>query len=132
MKKNTGRKITAILFLAVFFSCMTGYIVGVRADKKSIPDEKTNQPITMLPSVNIKNDDIKIIEKEDKITQVFVLREDNGGVSVYSKYSDGREEKYQSYDIAVSTLPQADRKMLSEGIEVQSLSEALQIIEDFS
>ena len=133
MKKKAGIKIISVLFLAVFFSTMTGYIFGVQANrKKQQLSEKINDDRAVLTPARAENEKIPVIEKEDKITVSYVLREDDGTVSLYSKYSDGREEIYQSYDIEASTLPKADRDMLSEGIEAQSLSDALQLVEDYS
>ena len=132
MKKKTI-KVVAAFFLVVFFSTMTGYIFGVQADRKRQENkEKDNNAIAMMVPAKAGNEKIEVIEKEDKITSSYILREDDGIVSLYSKYKDGREEIYQSYDIEVSFLPSADRQMLREGIEVQSLSEALQMVEDYS
>ena len=52
---------------------------------------------------------------------------------MYLKNTDGSLSLLRRYgDIYVSLLPQHDRDMLKDGISCSNLSEAMQLIEDFS
>lgn len=136
MKLRFGIKLISLLFAVTFISSMVGYIVGARnSAKNSVPG---NTASSSLPSP-VKAEDISISQEylpsqqqNSDITKSYVLRENDGKLSLYSKFSDGREKLYQSYDISVTFLPKSDRELLQQGIETDSLSDALQLIEDYS
>ena len=61
----------------------------------------------------------------------YVLKETDGKVALIILNPDGKNTVYKTYDISVGTLPEADRMKLKEGIEAESLSEALLMVEDY-
>ena len=129
MKVKFGVMICILVLAVSFFSSLTGYVFGVRASK-----EKAKQ--TQIPAktvvheekeVEIKNTDDEKKESSD----TYVVKENGGSVAIFIKNSYNME-LYKAYDIAVNLLPQSDREMLKEGVEYESLSEALLLIEDYS
>ncbi len=58
----------------------------------------------------------------------YILKEYEGKIAVFN-YEDLSAEKV--YDIYVSTLPEADRLSLKEGIKIKDDNELLKYIEDF-
>ena len=123
-------------FLVIFASTMTGYIMGVNAKneknmQKSLAIADSEQTVRNQQSISEKPENERI-SAERKFVKTYVLREDNGKAALFFIYSDGSEKLYKVYDISVSLLPKSDRELLQEGIEADSLSEALQFIEDYS
>ena len=136
MKLRFGIKLISLLFAVTFISSMVGYIVGARnsGEKNSSqkPPEAQSQPLTQYEDISSSKTPLLSSTQKSDITESYVLRENNGLLSLYSRYSDGREKLYQSYDISVSLLPKSDRELLKGGIEASTLSDALQLVEDYS
>ena len=136
MKLRFGIKLISLLFAVTFISSMVGYIVGARnSGEKSSPQKPStaqSQPLTQYEDISSSKKPLLSNTQKNDITESYVLRENNGLLSLYSRYSDGREKLYQSYDISVSLLPKSDRELLKGGIEASTLSDALQLIEDYS
>ena len=130
MKISNTVKLSVVIVIVAFASTITGYIFGARAS------EKTNESVVKKETaMEIVSKEENFVEKEPEkisVTQSYLVRDNNGFVSLYQKYSDGKETLYKNYDISVKTLPQSDREALKEGIEVASLNDALQLIEDYS
>lgn len=60
--------------------------------------------------------------------QKWIVKEHEGRIGIFSE--DG--ELYDVIDTYIKTLPEADRRMLGEGIEISSRDELNSIIEDYS
>ena len=130
MKTSNAVKLSLVVVAVAFVSTITGYIFGARANSGT---EK--QPVKREAAAEIVSNEEKKVDKAPEtisVTQSYLLRETDGYLVLYRKYSDGRETVYRNYDILVKSLPQADRESLEKGIEVDSLSEALQLVEDYS
>lgn len=130
MKTSNAVKLSLVIVIVAFTSTITGYIFGARANSKMRENSTRNET-----AMEIAAKEEKVLKEEPKtiaVTQSYLLKDSNGYISLYHKYSDGKETLYKNYDISVKTLPQSDREALKKGIEVGSLSEALQLIEDYS
>lgn len=135
MKRHSGIFYIFLLCIIAFSASMAGYVSGVRATGQKIRQQtRISAPSPFLQSrasFPIK-DTLPIINADTEITTTYILRDNDGKLALFSKYSDGKESLYQSYDILTKSLPKSDRDLLSKGIEVSSLSEALQLAEDYS
>ncbi len=134
MNFNRKAVFAAILISTTFFSTMIGYIQGVRGEKSRARSLYERVSITpqreKISSVSSNENDLPVKKSEEAVPK-YILKEQDGILALY--LGTGSEEKlWQTYDISVNLLPESDRKQLAEGIEFESISEALQIIEDFS
>lgn len=130
MKTSNAVKLSIVIAVVAFISTVTGYIFGARANSKT-----NEEPAKKEAAAEIVSAEEKIVEKEPEmitVIQSYLLRDTDGNIALYHKYSDGEEKLYKNYDIPVGMLPQSDREALRKGIEVESLDEALQLIEDYS
>ena len=135
MRKSAGTIVALCMFLIAFVSSMAGYIFGVQAGKENAVQEKTVKYIDK----NARKTDVinqSAAEEKSEVDTVdyrinYVLREYEGKIALFQNRADGREEIYKIYEISISLLPESDREKLKEGIETESLSEALQLVEDY-
>ena len=63
--------------------------------------------------------------------QHFVLREDEGKITVYKINENNEEEIYEKTEISVEYLSETDKSKISEGIKVNGIEELNQLLEDF-
>ena len=133
--KSGSIKIIVLLFVVAFLSSSIGYVSGVRASQKDDTPKTidTNPPFPVIDDTS-QEEPLPIPELPDDkgFTQKYVLREYNGNIALFTCYSNGEEALHDVYDVSVSLLPESDRKLLKEGIECDSLSNALQLAEDYS
>ncbi len=135
MKRHSGIFYILLMCIIAFSASMAGYVSGVRATGQKMRRQSSlsapspfMQSRTALPI----EDTLPIISAESSITTTYILRDKDGKLALFSKFSDGEESLYQDYDILTKSLPKSDRELLSAGIEVSSLSDALQLVEDYS
>lgn len=77
------------------------------------------------------NDIILYKEFNSNCGQHFVLREDNGKITVYKINESNEEEVYENTEISVEYLSETDKIKISEGIRVNGIEELNQLLEDF-
>ena len=77
------------------------------------------------------NDIILYKEFNSNCGQHFVLREDNGKITVYKINENNEEEVYENTEISVEYLSETDKIKISEGIRVNGIEELNQLLEDF-
>ena len=77
------------------------------------------------------NDIILYKEFNSNCGQHFVLREDNGKITVYKINENNAEEVYENTEISVEYLSETDKIKISEGIRVNGIEELNQLLEDF-
>lgn len=123
--------IYAGLFTGVFLFTMTGYISGVSRSK-----EKEAAPIVAakkeeIPEVFSLSSDAAAKNLIENFKETYILRENANKLSLFIRYANGDEQIHSEYDIAVNLLPKSDRERLKEGIEAESIDEALRLIEDY-
>ena len=121
-----------VLFAAVFSTSMFGYIYGVgnnvsHSDSENIPAVQTEYAKDVSAKDNQAEAEITVKDFKES----YVLRETDGKLALFIKFANGDEELYNSYDVSVSLLPRSDREELKRGIELSSLNEALQLVEDY-
>lgn len=63
--------------------------------------------------------------------QHFVLKEDEGKITVYKINENNEEEIYEKTEISVEYLSETDKIKISEGIRVNGIEELNQLLEDF-
>lgn len=134
MNFNRKAVFAAILISTTFFSSMIGYIQGVRGEKSRARSLYERVSVTpqkeKISSVSSKENEPPV-RKTEESSPKYVLKEENGILALYLN-AGGDKKLWQTYDVRVSLLPESDRAQLSSGIEFDSISEALQMIEDFS
>lgn len=63
--------------------------------------------------------------------QHFVLKEDEGKITVYKINENNEEEVYEKTEISVEYLSETDKNKIREGIKVNGIEELNQLLEDF-
>lgn len=63
--------------------------------------------------------------------QHFVLKEDEGKITVYKINENNEEEIYEKTEISVEYLSETDKNKIREGIKVNGIEELNQLLEDF-
>lgn len=70
-------------------------------------------------------------EYEEECGEHFILRNDNGKITIYRVNENNGEEVYEKTDISVDYLTETDKIEIQNGIRVNGKEELNQIIEDF-
>lgn len=63
--------------------------------------------------------------------QHFVVKEDEGKITVYKINENNEQEIYEKTEISVEYLSETDKSKISEGIQVNGIEELNQLLEDF-
>lgn len=103
--------ILVFAFFAIFFS---SFLIT------EVINEKIFEPLTEKPEVSTENNE-KIYKYK---VSVF-----NGKLAVFEGDS---KIPYKVYDTYVSSLPEEDKKILTNGIYIDSSSELMKIIEEYT
>ncbi len=70
-------------------------------------------------------------EFDNSCGQHFVLRNDNGKITVYKINENDEEEVYEKTEIAVDYLTETDKITIQDGIRVNGVENLNQLLEDF-
>lgn len=62
---------------------------------------------------------------------IFLLKGDDGKITVYKVNENGEEEVYEKTEISVEYLSEIDKIKIMEGIKVNGIEELNQLLEDF-
>ena len=132
--KTKSVLIVCFIAAAVFSASMVGYIFGSTVERKeSVPlnlsQENSHAPITANPASVVKEKNKS--EQEVSLRNKYILREDNGKISLFIRDSAGKETTHSSYDVPIDFLPENDRESLRKGIEFDSLDEIMGFVEDY-
>lgn len=132
--KISGAKLTFLLCAVTFISSMAGYISGAREQQPEVHRKEADSQQEIMQSVSGKSAEFPLSAETDlnNKTEAFVVKEHKGNIALFIKYTNGNEELQQEYSVPVTLLPRSDREELAAGIEFKSLSDALQLIEDYS
>ena len=121
-----------LLAAAVFSTSMFGYVFGKGRNTPQPMPQKTasaeTDKIKDIPSVAQPSNEENVVKDFE---ESYVLREKNGKIALFIKYANGDEILHSDYDVSVSLLPKNDREELKSGIELSSLNEAMQLVEDY-
>ena len=63
--------------------------------------------------------------------QHFILKEDNGKITVYKINENSEEEVYEKTEISLEYLSETDKIKIKNGIKVNGIEELNQLLEDF-
>lgn len=77
------------------------------------------------------NEIILYREFDSNCGQHFILRNDNGNITVYKINEEMQEEVYEKTEISVEYLTETDKIEIQNGIRVNGIEELNQLIEDF-
>ena len=97
---------------------------GTREDLKK---EYPNWEIQKYSS----NEIILYREFDSNCGQHFILRNDNGKITIYKINESNEEEVYERTEISVEYLTETDKIEIQNGIRVNGIEELNQLIEDF-
>ena len=127
MQNRTVMKLCIALCAASFAGSAGGYIQATRNTNTTPPQTVVAQthPFIKMPQKSVEITDTSINHE-------YIIKNSNGYVTVYVDAGNQTPVIYKKYDIPVSTLPQADRVELEKGIKKETLSEVIELIEDFS
>lgn len=70
-------------------------------------------------------------EYDGECAEHFVLKNDNGKITIYTISENGEEEIYEKTEISVDYLTETDKIEIENGIRVNGKEELNQLIEDF-
>lgn len=133
--KLRGVKLGVLLCAITFSASAAGYVSGVRATQKNLAERETRNEASFpeIQSITHQEEELfSAVSSESNLTQTYVLREHEGKIALFMKYVSGNEAIHDIYDVSVSLLPSSDREQLKKGIICNSLSDALQLVEDYS
>mgnify|MGYP005809542547 CR=1 FL=1 len=77
------------------------------------------------------NEIILYREFDSNCGQHFILRNDNGKITVYKINEKNEEEVYEKTEISIEYLTETDKIEIQNGIRVNGIEELNQLIEDF-
>ena len=63
--------------------------------------------------------------------QHFILKEDNGKITVYKINENSEEEVYEKTEISLEYLSETDKIKIKDGLKVNGIEELNQLLEDF-
>lgn len=76
---------------------------------------------------NIKENDVAVFEEtEEAIETIYVLKEYNGKIGIFEN-----EALIYTLDTYIFTLPENDKKLLTEGISVSTQEELYDLLEQY-
>ena len=77
------------------------------------------------------NEIILYREIDSNCGQHFILRNDNGKITIYKINEEMQEEVYEKTEISVEYLTETDKVEIQNGIRVNGVEELNQLLEDF-
>lgn len=81
-----------------------------------------------------KFSDTKIIlskEEEGECKEHYIIKDNDGKVTIYEILEDGSNKEYEVTDISTEYLPETDKMNIKNGIQVNGKQNLNQLIEDF-
>ena len=99
----------------------------VNGTQEDLEKEYPNWEIQKFSSTEI----ILYKEFNSNCGQHFILKNDNGKITIYKINENNEEEVYEKTEISVEYLSETDKIKISEGIRVNGIEELNQLLEDF-
>lgn len=123
-----------IIFETYYSSCGHSEIKTNKVDKNDV--NKTKAEIKeKYPDWEIKiftKDEIRLYkEQESRCNNHFIIKENNGYVSVYTLDEEGNELLKEKTDISTKYLPNEDIELLKKGIKANNENQLEQILSDY-
>lgn len=114
----------AILLLATVI-CMTVIFSRLKKPPLVITETVTH---TDHVYVYLETDEASVSETTSNAPLSFTAREFEGVIGIF----DSNEKLIQIIEVYTNTLPEADRRLLREGIKINSKRELYSLIEDYT
>lgn len=99
----------------------------VNLSKKELQEQYSEWTIETFSTHEV----VLLKEQVGYCNEHFVLRPDNGHISIYSVLENGEEIKSETTDISTIYLPETDMLRINEGIKVYGKEELNSVLEDF-
>lgn len=99
------------IFIALLFTILIAVSIGTALGSNQITAENVNTPT----------------QPTTEKYHTYIVREHNGMVAVFQQ---GEDKPFKITDTYVSSLPNADRQSLSNGIQVDTKEELRKLLED--
>lgn len=99
----------------------------VNKTKNDLQEEYENWEIQQFSSNNI----ILYREFDSSCGQHYILRNNNGKITIYLVNENNEEELYENTEISIEYLTDKDKEEIEKGIRVNGKEELYQKIEDF-
>ena len=77
------------------------------------------------------NEIVLLQEKDGECGEHYIVKDNNGNVTIYQKTQDGIEKMLEQTDIATDYLTETDKVEIEKGIEINGKQELNQFIENF-
>lgn len=84
----------------------------------------------IIPTLKEKKE-VSSVDNSDNFVnyqQIYIVKEYNGKIAVFEK---GRDEPYRTTNMSVNFLPDYDRELLINGIELKTQKEVDAVLEDY-
>ncbi|MBE6033925.1 MAG: hypothetical protein E7222_04410 [Clostridiales bacterium] len=101
--------------------------VEQKMNNKDIDDNEEDNDI--VSENNTLNSDNNV--QENQLGEYYLVKESDGIIKVYQYDKNGKEHLLRSTDILYSLLSEDDQELFSEGVEVKSEDELLELLQDF-
>lgn len=99
----------------------------VNGTQEDLKEEYPNWEVEKYSSTQI----ILYKEFDSNCGQHFILRNDDGKITIYKINENNEEEVYEKTEISVDYLTETDKVEIQNGVRVNGLEELNQLIEDF-
>jgi len=99
----------------------------VNKTKEDLEEIYENWKIEQFSSNNI----ILYKEFDSSCGQHYILRNDNGKITIYLINENNEEEVYEKTEISIEYLTESDKAQIENGIRVNGNEQLYQLIEDF-
>jgi hypothetical protein len=116
------------LFMSVLYSFVLGFVcyqIGAFNARSAVVDVDS-ATVQMDKIVRAADRDI-VLPTREPLEIVYIIREHNSRIGVYEN-----NELIRIVDVKISSLGAQDARMLREGIEVRTLEEVAEILEDYT
>lgn len=110
----------------------TTNLVEIPADMVNLTEEKLKNEYPDWEVISFSSREVSIYKEFDGIcNEHYVLRENNGVITVYSLDEDENETVYEITDISVEYLTDGDRDRIRNGLVIYGKNELNAFLEDF-
>lgn len=99
----------------------------VNCTKKQVEQKYKNYKLEKFAS----NEIVLTQEKEGECGEHYIVKDNNGKVTIYQEDQDGKEKMLEETDIATDYLTETDKISIKKGIEINGKQNLNQFIEDF-
>ncbi|WP_312091219.1 hypothetical protein [Aminipila sp.] len=101
--------------------------VEQKMNNKDIDDNEEDNDI--VSENNTLNSDNNV--QENQLGEYYLVKESDGIIKVYQYDKKGKEHLLRSTDILYSLLSEDDQELFSEGVEIKTEDELLELLQDF-